>query len=151
MPTSPMLARLCQIHGAERIRYPHLKAVTLAQWLLESGRATSKLAKDHYNFGGLRCGWRTDAFPDAISQSNHQRSSPCCTALTEIEYITNPTVDRLLISGPDAIANRTEGHGFGREGYSRSPPQRGVIFTAVRSALSGVRNRPHHDGWHAGS
>jgi N-acetylmuramoyl-L-alanine amidase len=27
-------------------------------------------------------------------------------ALTELEFITNPTVDRLIVSGPDAIANR---------------------------------------------
>ena len=34
-----------------------------AQWMLESGRATSILARDHYNFGGLK--WRKEMVPYA--------------------------------------------------------------------------------------
>lgn len=40
------------------IKYPHLKPVTVAQWALESGRGSSKLATDHLNFGGLK--WRKE-------------------------------------------------------------------------------------------
>ena len=38
------------------INHQHLKEVTLAQWLLESGRANSKLAIEANNFAGLK--WR---------------------------------------------------------------------------------------------
>ena len=38
------------------IHLPIIKEVTLAQWLLESGRATSKLANEAKNFAGLK--WR---------------------------------------------------------------------------------------------
>lgn len=38
------------------IHLPTIKEVTLAQWLLESGRASSKLANDAKNFAGLK--WR---------------------------------------------------------------------------------------------
>lgn len=62
MPNT-LLQRLATIYGGEEIRYPHLRAVTLAQWLLESGRATSPLASDHYNFGGLK--WRKEMVPYA--------------------------------------------------------------------------------------
>lgn len=40
------------------IAFPALKPVTLAQWILESGRGTSPLATQHLNFGGLK--WRSE-------------------------------------------------------------------------------------------
>jgi len=40
------------------IHLPTIKEVTLAQWLLESGRATSKLANEAKNFAGLK--WRSE-------------------------------------------------------------------------------------------
>jgi N-acetylmuramoyl-L-alanine amidase len=36
------------------IRFPDLMAVTLGQWMLESGRGTSDLATQHFNFAGLK-------------------------------------------------------------------------------------------------
>jgi N-acetylmuramoyl-L-alanine amidase len=38
---------------------------------------------------------------------NNMRKSKSVAALAEIEYITNAKVDKLLVSGPDAIKNRT--------------------------------------------
>lgn len=52
----------------KEINYQHLKEVTLAQWLLESGRANSKLAINANNFAGLK--WRTpdmDGFATVIN------------------------------------------------------------------------------------
>lgn len=56
MPT--MLQTLATLYAAEPIRHPGLRAVTLAQWMLESGRGTSRLAVEHLNFGGLK--WRPE-------------------------------------------------------------------------------------------
>ena len=53
-----LLTRLAQTYAATAIEFPHLRAVSLAQWLIESGRATSDLAIHHYNFGGLK--WRPE-------------------------------------------------------------------------------------------
>lgn len=39
----------------------HLKVASLAQWILESGRGTSQLAKSAHNYGGLK--WRTEMSP----------------------------------------------------------------------------------------
>ncbi len=44
-------------HKAD-IEFPRLKAVTLAQWMLESGRGKSELAQKHNNYAGLK--WRGD-------------------------------------------------------------------------------------------
>ena len=54
MPVSALMKRLATVYAGEDIRFPQLRAVTLAQWMLESGRATSDLAKLHLNFGGLK-------------------------------------------------------------------------------------------------
>ena len=40
------------------IAFPALKPVTVAQWILESGRGSSRLATEHLNFGGLK--WRSE-------------------------------------------------------------------------------------------
>lgn len=40
------------------IEFPQLRAITIAQWTLESGYGQSKLAKDHLNFAGLK--WRDE-------------------------------------------------------------------------------------------
>jgi N-acetylmuramoyl-L-alanine amidase len=58
MAANNLLLKLATIYAGDDIRYPQLRAVTLAQWMLESGRATSKLAKLHYNFGGIK--WRNE-------------------------------------------------------------------------------------------
>jgi N-acetylmuramoyl-L-alanine amidase len=40
---------------------------------------------------------------------NDQRPSDLCSsAYLEVEYITNPAVDKLLVSGPNAMSNRTK-------------------------------------------
>jgi N-acetylmuramoyl-L-alanine amidase len=75
MPFNNLLQKLVTIYRGDQIRYPQLRAVTLAQWMLESGRATSKLAKLHYNFGGIK--WRKEMTPYA----------------TRIEYEANDGVD----------------------------------------------------------
>lgn len=45
-------------YKALKISHPALKAITLAQWMLESGRGRSALAREHLNFGGLK--WRSE-------------------------------------------------------------------------------------------
>lgn len=45
---------LTRIYASKTVEFEHLKAVTLAMMMLESGRGTSDLATKHYNFGGLK-------------------------------------------------------------------------------------------------
>jgi N-acetylmuramoyl-L-alanine amidase len=51
-------------YKAATIAFPSLKAVTLAQWILESGRGMSGLAIQHLNFAGLK--WRAEMVGFAI-------------------------------------------------------------------------------------
>jgi N-acetylmuramoyl-L-alanine amidase len=43
-----------------------------------------------------------------ISLGNNKVQKMCRSALVEVEFVTNPAVEKLLVSGPDAIANRTK-------------------------------------------
>lgn len=87
MPTNQLLERLALLYSQENIRYPKLKEVTLAQWMLESGRAPSKLAKEHYNFGGLK--WRPEMAPYAtpVSYEAHDGVDKYCKFATVESFI----------------------------------------------------------------
>jgi len=53
---SELFNQLVKAYAKATIEFPQLKEITVAQWLLESGRGTSRLATEHLNFGGLK--WR---------------------------------------------------------------------------------------------
>jgi murein DD-endopeptidase MepM/ murein hydrolase activator NlpD len=53
---SELFNQLVKAYTETTIDFPQLKEITIAQWLLESGRGTSRLATEHLNFGGLK--WR---------------------------------------------------------------------------------------------
>ena len=54
---SPVFKELiCALRDSEK--NPNLKSIVLAQWILETGRGKSSLARNHYNFGGLK--WRKE-------------------------------------------------------------------------------------------
>ncbi len=55
---SRLFLQLAEAYSQAVIEFPGLKPITLAQWMLESGRGTSNLAQIHYNFGGLK--WRNE-------------------------------------------------------------------------------------------
>ncbi len=78
MPTNPLLEKLAQLYKNQDIPHPNLKEVTLAQWILESGRATSELATEHFNFGGLK--WRSEMSPFAtrVSYQAHDGVDDYC-------------------------------------------------------------------------
>lgn len=53
-----LIEDLAEAYSQRTIQYPNLKAITLAQWMLESSRGNSKLARENFNFGGLK--WRDE-------------------------------------------------------------------------------------------
>lgn len=56
--TMPTLADLVLVIKAAQFEFPSLKAYCLAQWMVESGRGTSKLFQEHNNAGGMK--WRKE-------------------------------------------------------------------------------------------
>ena len=87
MPANELLLRLVDVYVGENIRHPQLRAVTLAQWMVESGRGTSKLARAHYNFGGLK--WRKEmaAFATRVSYEAHDGKDYYCKFATIENFI----------------------------------------------------------------
>ena len=73
-----LIRRLAAAYRGVVLPYPQLRAITLAQWLLESGRGTSALARDHLNFAGLK--WRMELAPFAtrVDYAAHDGADAYC-------------------------------------------------------------------------
>lgn len=86
--TNELFRRLATVYLGEAIRYPALRAVTLAQWMLESGRGASALATEHYNFGGLK--WRKEMTPYAtkVKYAAHDGEDFYCKFATLENFIS---------------------------------------------------------------
>ncbi|HLP90039.1 MAG TPA: glucosaminidase domain-containing protein [Nostocaceae cyanobacterium] len=83
-----LIEELAQIYAQTDIQYPSLKAVTLAQWMLESGRGTSRLAVEHFNFGGLK--WRNEmtGFATKVMYQASDGTDAYCKFASLEAYIT---------------------------------------------------------------
>jgi N-acetylmuramoyl-L-alanine amidase len=108
MQTAPLLKRLVTVYRGENIRHPNLRAVTLAQWMLESGRATSELAKQHYNFGGLK--WRREMSPYATRVAYEAHDG--------VDYYCKFATLESFVNGYWAFLNRSPYSGW--EGHAGS-------------------------------
>jgi murein DD-endopeptidase MepM/ murein hydrolase activator NlpD len=62
---SELFNQLVKAYAETTIDFSQLKGITVAQWLLESRRGTSRLATEHFNFGGLK--WRDEMIGFATS------------------------------------------------------------------------------------
>jgi hypothetical protein len=73
-----LLQDLTKIYSKKDIKYPHLKSITLAQWILESGWGKSNLAIQHHNFAGMK--WRKEmsAFAREVIYLAHDGQSSYC-------------------------------------------------------------------------
>jgi hypothetical protein len=77
-PQPQLWRRLVSEYKRANIEHPPLKAVTLAQWALESGRGTSPLAKQHNNFGGLKFRDRMQGFAEPVEHPAHDGVDTYC-------------------------------------------------------------------------
>ncbi|OYU90940.1 MAG: hypothetical protein CFE29_08975 [Bradyrhizobiaceae bacterium PARB1] len=91
---------------------PGLRAVTLAQWILESGRGTSELAKRHANFAGLK--WRDEmtGYATPISYGAHDGVDTYCAFASVDAFIAGywRFIGRSVYSGWDAFAGDPRGY-----------------------------------------
>ena len=71
---SKALLALVQKYKNTEIEFPDFKAVTIAMWLLESGRGSSKLAENHRNFGGIKY---DSIIKDLCKRINYKSSYYC--------------------------------------------------------------------------
>ena len=87
MPDDPLLTRLAYLYSSEPIRYPHLRLVSFAQWMLESGRGKSALAKEHYNFAGLKYRPEMAAYAKKVMYEAHDGLDAYCKFATLEHFI----------------------------------------------------------------
>jgi N-acetylmuramoyl-L-alanine amidase/Mannosyl-glycoprotein endo-beta-N-acetylglucosaminidase len=69
------------------IEFPGLRAATIAQWTLESGYGTSKLATEYLNFGGLK--WRSEmeGFATPVDYTAHDGTEKYCKFSSPREFV----------------------------------------------------------------
>lgn len=69
------------------IDFPHLKAITLAQWALESGWGTARLAAQYFNYAGMK--WRPymNSFATPIMYAAHDGKEKYCHFLSNRHFI----------------------------------------------------------------
>lgn len=143
-----LLTRLATIYAQEKIRHPKLRAVTLAQWMLESGRGTSDLASLHYNFGGLK--WRPEmtGIATKVRYEAHDGVDDYCKFATIENFITGYWVflNRAPYSGwEDRVGSGKKFIEFIGPIYTPSPSYAEDVLALVPEAealLAGVAATP---------
>jgi LysM repeat protein len=75
---SELFDRLVKTYIVTAIEFSYLKEISLAQWLLESGRGTSDLATKHLNFGGLKWRKEMEGFATSVDYEAHDGLDKYC-------------------------------------------------------------------------
>ena len=106
--------------------HDYLKTASLAQWILESGWATSRLAKHHLNFGGLK--WRDEmqGYATPIEYDAHDGRDLYCHFASVEEFV----------KGYWRFLTRTPYHGWNEFTFS---PQAFITFI-FRSGYAASEN-----------
>lgn len=81
-------------------------ATRIHKGLLDGMKAIDPTAKDRGVKPDTQTGPKRLGTLNDVSLGNNNRTDKCLAAYFELEFITNPTVERLLISGPQAATNR---------------------------------------------
>ncbi len=87
-PQSQPLRRLISEYKRAEIAHPALKAITLAQWMLESTRGTSELATRHNNFSGLKYRDRMRDYATPVEYEAHDGVDTYCKFANPKVFIT---------------------------------------------------------------
>ena len=85
---SELFDNLISTYKSMNIAFPDLKPVTVAQWILESGRGESSLATMHLNFAGLK--WREEmvGFAIPVQHEAHDGIDFYCKFASLREFVT---------------------------------------------------------------
>ena len=84
MPATDSFLLLAQCYAKDPAVSDALKTATLAQWILESGRGESELAREHCNFGGIKYRDRMAEFAVPVV---HGGREPYCGFTDEEAFI----------------------------------------------------------------
>jgi N-acetylmuramoyl-L-alanine amidase len=79
---------LVEAYRGISIEFPKPKPVTIAQWMHESGRGSSKLATDHNNFAGLKWRDEMEGFATPVTYQAHDGTDRYCKFKSVETFIT---------------------------------------------------------------
>ncbi|MDJ0631179.1 MAG: N-acetylmuramoyl-L-alanine amidase [Rhodobacter sp.] len=79
---------LVALYRSRQIEFNNLKPVTLAMWILESGRGTSGLATNHLNFAGMKYRSEISQFAKRVLYNAHDGSGYYCEFATLDDFIS---------------------------------------------------------------
>ena len=77
-PFTEKFTDLVKTYLDTEVEFPHLRDVTVAQWILESGYGRSRLAEDHLNFGGLKWRVEMEGFAEPVDFPAHDGVDQYC-------------------------------------------------------------------------
>ncbi|MEM9230134.1 MAG: N-acetylmuramoyl-L-alanine amidase [Pseudomonadota bacterium] len=84
---TPEFRQLVEIYKATDIEFPNLKPVTVAVWVLESGRGESGLAVNHRNFAGMKYRSEISAYAKRVNYEAHDGNGYYCQFATLADFI----------------------------------------------------------------
>lgn len=143
---------LTKLYVKKSIEFNHLKAITLAQWILESGRGSSHLAQEHLNFGGLK--WREEMKPHAtkVRYQAHDGEDDYCKFASLAKYIQGywAFIERSPYNGwrDNTDSSRSYIRFIGPI-YAGDPKYVGKVLNLLDEAeelLAQIDNEDHHPG-----
>lgn len=78
MAIDQQFSKLVDLYKAAPIEFSHLKSVTLAMWILESGWGESQLARDHLNYAGMKFRKQMEPYAKPIQYNAHDGEDSYC-------------------------------------------------------------------------
>ncbi|MGQ3212308.1 N-acetylmuramoyl-L-alanine amidase [Shinella sp.] len=87
MPLNVEFSKLVTLYANQAIEFPKLKPVTLAMWILESGRGTSELAKKHKNYAGMKWRAQMEPFATPVDYEAHDGTAKYCKFANQENFI----------------------------------------------------------------
>lgn len=85
---TPEFRELIARYADTNVELPNLKPVTLAVWILESGRGESRLATEHRNFAGMKYRSEIAQYAKRVNYDAHDGSGYYCEFATLEDFIS---------------------------------------------------------------
>lgn len=149
---SKLFDQLLKVYAETTIDFPQLKGITIAQWLLESGRGTSYLATEHLNFGGLK--WREEMvnFASPVDYDAHDGLDKYCKFDSLEDFIKGywHFLDRSPYKGwRNNVDSAKEFIGFIGPIYASDKNYVSKVlnlYAEAKQILAGAEHKDHHSG-----
>ena len=84
---TPEFRLLVELYKSMKIEFSNLKPITIAVWILESGRGESGLAVNHLNFAGMKYRTEINAFAKRVNYEGHDGNGYYCEFASLVDFV----------------------------------------------------------------